>query len=311
MSQLATLRYGQSVSLVFPAFNFAGQASGPLLTPGTSPLNFGTEGYWLCYGVSATLIKPDDEEGSLPNGSDVNIQIFDVLKGENFFNYSQNYALNGAPIEHVAGKWGNPLFFNYPKVIAPGSRLMLYASQFSGNTPSQDIDSLMYVVLHCILTKEPVKNLVMQSFGRQMEDLSGEPFSFSTKFPFTVNPLLSGGQRALSSPMNSTSAFYIDAISVRNADLVPSDWIHSVDPRQQEANFYLSIKDAVSQSSFNQPDPIPLALYSGITGNRAFVPPTFFYNGQSADLITTVTNKTGADLSTNFEITYAGSVLKR
>ncbi len=295
-------------------FDFNGQASGAVLKPGLTTLQLGTEGFWAIYGLSACTC--DSDQGGLNDGTNINIQILDVLKNDYFFNYSQDYALNGAPLEHVAGKWGNVHWLDYPKIMAPGTRMMLYGSQFSGDPCNGR--SPLYVAVHAVLTREPVPNMSMGSGQSQITDASGEPFSFSTKFVFSggTNSLAVGASRTQSSPLNGRTAFFIDSITLRGNDddnIESLDWIHSVDPRRHEYEIMLGVRDSVAQSSFNQPDMVPLPLMVGLSGSREFVPPTYFEVNPGAEIVTTISNPSSlvGSLDEDMELTFAGSILKR
>ncbi len=153
MSQVPSISFAETRLYPFPVHDFNGQASGAQLTPSGFELQLGTEGYWALFGISGTMCFPGGE-GGLFDGSDININIYNITQGTWLFNQTQDYQIFGSPIEHVAGKWGNPCWFDFPKTYKPGDRLMLYASQFSGATPTDR--SPLYVMLHMVLTKEPL-----------------------------------------------------------------------------------------------------------------------------------------------------------
>src|SRR3990167_982672 len=247
MSKVPVIRYNESKTFIFPMFDFNDQATGARLTPSSRPLQLGSEGFWACYGISATMCNPQDVNLGFADGTDINIQILALNKQkyfgqQYFFTYANNFALNGAPIEHVAGKYGNPYWFNYPIILEPGSRLVLMASQFSGSTPS--CRQPLYVALHCILTKEPTPNLTMASYQHQVSDHGGKPYFLSTKFVFSGaagNNLLRGQSRTIPSPMNVKSDFLLDSITVRSAQQT-STFINTMDPRRWEPEVMFNIR---------------------------------------------------------------------
>lgn len=309
------IRFGESRILSFPMFDFNGQASSTNLTAGTTTLTLGTEGWWAIYGISATGCLGADGT-SLATGSNMNIQILDVNANKYFFTYASNWALTGAPIEHVAGKYGNPHWLGYPMIFAPGTRLLLYASQTSGSTPSTR--SPLYVALHAVLTSKPIPGATLGSFQKQTEENSGAAYAMTTKMVFSgaaANNLLLNQSRTNASPINRDLDFYVNSIVCRNSTIMSTSYQNSVDPRSQEVEILLSVRDSIAQSAFVQPDPIPVCLMAGLFGAREFSPATYFHVNPNADLVTTVVNNrniTGSPtLSTDLEITFQGSMLKR
>jgi hypothetical protein len=303
------IRKGESKIIAFPVFDFNGQAASSNLTAGSATVTLGAEGWWAVYGISATgCIGPD---GSLASGSDMNIQILDLEKNRYLFTYASNFALTGAPIEHVAGKWGNPHFLGYPWIFAPGTRLMLYASHNGQSTPTAR--SPLYVVLHAVLTDRPVEPATMGSFGRQMMDNQGEPYAMSTKFVFSGaagNNFLNGQSRTNPSPINRDLDFFINSITARYSGFTQA-YLNTVDPRVQELELLMNMRDSIAQSAFSQPDLVPISLMTGFTGAREFAPPTLFHVNPNADIVTTLKNGTGATITADVELTFQGSMLKR
>lgn len=305
--QTPQIHINESRTFIFPVFDFNGVASGAALSAGSQiPLQLGSEGYWAVYGLSATMCTTADVTG-LINGSNINIQILDIQKEKYFFAMGNNFALNGVPIEAVAGKYGNPSYFNYPRILAPGSRLLLYASQTSGFTPTTR--SPLYVAVHCVLMDKPVENMTMPSQAYDVKNHEGEPFSFNTKFGFSNNNLLVNLSRLVSSPLNAKTTFYIDSVTARSS-LLTTAFINTIDPRQQEPEILLTMRDSIAQSNYGQPDPVPLALMAGIAGCRAFVPPTCFVVNPGANLIASILNNTGSTITSDIDLTFQGTIIE-
>ncbi len=302
------ISFNESKVAAFPVYDFNGQPASSNLTALQTPLQLGNEGHWMVMGISATLCT---SASTIADGTNINIQIRDIDENKDFFTYTQAYALTGAPIEHVAGKYGNPRWFNYPRILKPGTRLVLYASHQANGTPN--LRSPMYVCLHLVLTKDPIPNLVLGSFQSQVEDNAGIPFELTTKFVLSgaaANNLLPGMTRSQQSPMNRDLDFYLNSITARSTFLTTA-YINTVDPRYAETELLCSFRDSLAQSPFVSPNPVPLSLIAGIAGAREYQPPTFFHVNPNADLVTTLVNKTGATtINTDVELTLQGAVLK-
>ncbi len=303
------IRINETRSMVFPVYDFNGQPSAPILRPGLAPLVLGTEGNWLIFGASATACPPA-AGGGLATGTNINIQIRDVDKNRDFFTYAQDWALNGAPVEHVCGKYGNPHWFNYPFFFKGGTRLMLYASQFSGNQVTDR--SPLYVVLHGVLVNNEIAGQTLGSWQKQVSDASGEAYAMTTKFLFspTGQNLAVGQSRTLTAPMSRNVEFFVDSICARSTDMT-DQYINTVDPRVHEPEILMSIRDSITQSGWNQPDPMPISLFAGISGAREFSPPTHYRVTPNADAVVTLINRTAAALDDDFELTLQGCFLKK
>ncbi len=303
------IRVFESRSMVFPLYDFNGQASLPILRPGVAPLVMGTEGNWLIYGASATTC-PAAGGGGLATGTNINIQVRDVDQGKDLFTYAQDWALIGAPIEHVCGKYGNPHWFNYPFFFKGGTRLMLYASQFSGNAVTDR--SPLYVVLHGVLVKNEIAGQTLGSWQKQVSDASGEAYAMTAKFLFNgaANNLPVGQSRTITAPMARNVEFFVDSICGRS-ELLTDQYINTVDPRQNEPEVLMAIRDSVTQSGWNTPDPMPVSLYCGIAGPRELAPPTHYRVTPNADAVITLINRTTAALDDDFELTLQGCFLKK
>lgn len=273
---------------IFPTFDFNGVASGTFNAGPGVPLTLPTDGEWVCWGVVATLLN-----GGLASGTNIDYNIYDPVRSKYWYSGGASSDGVGMPVELTAGKCGNIHYFDIPQPLAPGARLVLYASQSSGSTPSSSSPFALALLCSLVPKGLKAKDLSLESFGEAVKNRQGNMYKVKAPFNFSTTNL--ADQRSLSKqiPLNKDSALLVTGITARytpNSDK---------DPRVSENNILVQLSDSRNISRWVQPDPAPLSMIAGNFGSRIWVPPTFFLVMPGMDLVMEVTNRTGAPLTTD------------
>jgi len=272
----------------FPTFDFNGVLPETFNGGGGIPMTLPTDGSWVCWGtVASRLIGP---AGSLASGTNINVNIYDPADSRFWYSGGATNDGVGFPLELVSGKAGNLHYFDVPKILKPGHRLVLYASH--GGAAAPTANSPLYVGLICSLLPKGVdaKMLTLESFSEAVKNRDGEMYKVRANFNFFTANLADQASRKVQVPLNKEQALLVTGITARfdlNSDL---------DPRVTEPNILLQVSDSRNLSTWTQPDPAPLSAFSGNRGARIWTPATFFLVMPGMDLILEVTNRTGAAL---------------
>lgn len=327
------LEIGESRVKVFPFFDFKGLKPGFLSASGNTPggnagstlgyqepgtLKFGPEGWWKVLGMSGSTTNI--EEGGMPNLTNFNIQIHDAKTQEYWFNMDKNTDQEpsrpnlGAAVEAVAGKWGNPKFFRWPRLIAPGTELVLECVHYADVTPTGR--SPFFLVLHCqFIGNSPLNNPILRRRGDpvfipQRFDFSGAGAVDKSAAGFFINEAT---ENTIQTQLGSPADVLIDSLQVRFPENVadPTVMINSWDPRQQEYEVLLKVMGSNMDNNFYQSNPALMCLVAGQFGARNFFLPSYFKLKKDAALVTTVINNTQTSFETVMDLTYSGLLAER
>ncbi len=310
---------GETQIFQFPLFDFQGMPPGYLGPTqatingnvGTAiggPLRLGKEGWWKVWGIMGS--RCFSSSGGLTNGVNLNIQISEVGT-ENFWfnmtsdtgggNIGQGAPNLGAAIEAVAGKWGNPRKLNSPRILPPGTELILEAMHYEAFTPTGR--SPLYVALMCQLVDGPD--------DVYSPTIQGEPSYLPQVFNFDPQsggvPLDLNQNRTIETQLGSPHDYLIDSLQSRyplNADV--TNFLNSFDPRRSELEIMIQARASSTERNFYGPAPVLLCLVSGQFGARNFYMPSFFRLKSGQSLITEITNYSLTDLENKLELTFTG-----
>lgn len=313
------IQFGEARTFCFPMLDFNGIPPATLSSGGVSNLTgeypngetlvLGNEGYWKIWGISATMCNSTGG-GGLADAANISIQIYDVGTGKEFFtidtqgNQNGTNAVQAAPIEAVAGKWGNPKLFRWPKLFSPGTQLKLKAAHGGASTPTQR--SPLYVVIHAQLIKDPAPSLAN---AQEKMSFKGEPTAFAQQFVLGGAGLAFNAETSLESPLNVKNDLLITGVCVRNSNLLPTAFINSIDPRRQEVELLVNINGTVKNNPFVQPQPCPVALIASQWGARSFPILSYYKVTSPGNLKTKITNRSQSTITTDFTFTYTGLML--
>ncbi len=205
----------------------------------------------------------------------------------------------GAPVELVAGKWGNPKLLKWPKIVPPGHELYLKMVHYGNLTP--DVLCPVYVTLIAQLVSSPAA----------VEDRAyrGTPIIIPQRFDFTDTHLDLYQSKVIESQINAKGDLLLDSLCTRheNDSIVDgSEWKNSWDPRQWEQEIMLKLRGSSMQNGFLRGDPIPLSLVSGRFGARKSILPSYFKLKKGDSLIAEVMNQTETDIEEEILLTHFG-----
>ncbi len=310
---------GETQIFQFPFFDFQGMPPGYLGPTqatingnvGTAiggPLRLGKQGWWKVWGLMAS--RCFSASGGLTNGVNLNIQISDAVTNEKWFNMTSDTGGGnqgqGAPnlgvaIEAACGKWGNPRKLNSPRILPPGTELILEAAHYEAFQPTGR--SPLYVALMCQLLDGP--DDVYNPTIRGLPAYIPQVFNFDPQNGGVAMDIY--GSRTIETQLGSPHDYLIDSLQSRfplNAD--PTNFLNSFDPRRSELEIMIQSRASGSERDFYGPGPTLLCLVSGQFGARNFFMPSFFRMKAGQSLITEITNYTPTDLENKLELTYTG-----
>lgn len=315
MAQVQGTFYGESRVFGYPLIDFNGVPANTPTTPtqGNSPLQLTTEGDWLLYGHSAVMCTP--AAGGLPNNTLVNLQVVRQDTGAQLVRLGQQNSVPsanvpvGAPLEHVAGKAGDPAYFSYSLELPGGTRLVPQVVHKAAATPTGR--SPLYLVAHALLRKPDGPRIDIGSKEEQQSVYRGEWTYFTGALNYSAAaPLAVNAGDSITIPINTTQYFFIDSLWCRaaNAQLGPNS---DLNPLTQEDELLVSLKDTTNTSPFTIPGYVPLWSVFGSRAARYFHPPTLFVVRPRGSLEINVKNGPTAAVEYGLEFTIGGVLVDR
>lgn len=315
MAQIQGTFYGESRVFGYPLIDLANVPPNVPTTPtqGGSPLQLTNEGDWLLFGHSAVTCAP--ALGGLPTNTPINLQIVRQDTGAQLVRLGQQSqvpATNvplGAPLEHLAGKAGDPGYMSYSLELPAGTRLTPQVIHQAAATPTGR--SPLYLVAHALLRKPAGPKVEIGSKEEQQQVYRGEYTFFSGRLNYSPgSPLAVNAGDVVTIPINTTQYFFIDSLWCRahNATLGPVD---PLNPLTHEDELLVSLKDTSSASPFTIPGFVPLWAVFGSRAARFFHPPSLFVVRPRGSLEIQLKNGPTAPLTYSLEFTAGGVLVDR
>ena len=268
---------------------------------GAGTLILGNEGWWRIWGIMATRTQQADENLGMPDNTNINIQIFNAMTNKEWFNLDINDERTGvhnlgAPLAHVAGKWGNPKLLPSPIVCAPGQQLYIKCAHSSATTPTASVP--LYVALYAQLQSSPT--------AQETYTPRGEPIVIPLKFPFSTTNLVRNNSATLQEQLGWDGDVLISQIMVRSADIFSASFTQSISPLLISSEVMLSLKGSTQRYGFIQPTPLPMACLASQWAARPPIYPTYFRIKKGAALIASILNQSADTLTDDLELTLSG-----
>lgn len=315
MAQVQGTFYGESRVFGYPLIDLANVPPNVPTQPtqGNAPLQLTTEGDWLLYGHSAVVCTP--AAGGLPNNTLLNLQVVRQDTGAQLVRLGQQNSVPsanvpvGAPLEHLAGKAGDPAYFSYSLELPGGTRLSPQVTHKAAATPTGR--SPLYLVAHALLRKPDGPKIEIGSKEEQQSVYRGEWTYFTGALNYSAgSPLAVNAGDSLTIPINTTQYFFIDSLWCRaaNATLGPNS---ALNPLVQEDEILVSLKDTTNTSPFTIPGYVPLWSVFGDRAARFFHPPTLFVVRPRGSLEINVKNGPTAPVTYGLEFTIGGVLVDR
>jgi hypothetical protein len=316
MAEVEGIFFGESRVFAFPFMDLNGLAPNGLSQQASNqvPMQFGNEGHWNLYGLSA--MRGVEAAGGVPNNTPINLQIVRQDTGEEFFRQSNQNIPLGAPLEHVAGKAGNPGYMSYAKLMPPGVKLIPYVAQLGAATPTGRTP--LYVVAHAALVKNPTKQpapgtdlgLATQfqigSKEAQQSLYRGRYVWYHGVFNFSaLDTLAINGTRDITVPIALKEYFFCDTILCRmvNAQLGP---VSSLNPLQVEDEILMSLRDTANNAPWFTPNFAPVWTVAGSRAARYYHPPTCFVVRPAGNINLTLKNGPTSAINYRIEFSFGG-----
>lgn len=317
MAQVQGTFYGESRVFAYPLMDLKDvPANTPVTpTPGGAPLQLTNEGDWLLYGHSAVTCTA--ASGGLPDATLLNLQVVRQDTGAQLVRLAQQNpapAANipvGAPLEHVAGKAGNPGYFSYSLEVPGGTRLIPQVAHQAAATPTGR--SPLYLVAHALLRKPDGPRIDIGSKEEQQSVYRGEWTFFTGKLNYSnSSPLPVNSGDNLTIPINTTQYFFIDSLWCRSSNGSGSFYPNNeLNPLINEHELLVSIKDTSNQSPFTVPGFVPLWSVFGNMAARFFHPPTLFVVRPRGSLSIDIKNGPTAAYERPLEFTVGGVLVDK
>jgi hypothetical protein len=315
MAQVQGTFYGESRVFAYPFIDLNGVPPGVPTTPtqGGAPLQLTNEGDWLLFGHSAVTCPP--AAGGLPTGTPINLQVVRQDTGAQLVRVGQQGQTAqtnvpvGAPLEHMAGKAGDPAYMSYSLELPGGTRLTPQVTHAAAATPTGR--SPLYIVGHALLRKPAGSKIEIGSKEEQQQVYRGEYTYYTGRLNYTPGaPLAVNSGDVLTLPINTTQYFFIDSLwcRARNATLGPVD---PLNPLVHEDELLVSLKDTSNASPFTVPGFVPLWTIFGPRAARYFHPPTIFVVRPRGSLEIQLKNGPTAPLTYTLEFTVGGVLVDR
>lgn len=312
------ITFGETRVYTFPMFDFGNIPPNSLsLTneimqptdkstafPAGGTLILGDEGWWRILGIVATRTEQSDTSTGLTNGTNVNIQIFDAMTNKPWFQLDVNderagITNQGAPLEHVAGKWGQPKLLPTAIVCPPSTQLYLKALHTQATAPTASVP--MWVSIYAQLQSSPTSNENYKPVG--------EPVVMPFSFNFATTNLARNVTATREVQMDWDSDVLIDKILVRSTDVFSTSFADSWDPRRISPEILLSLKGSTQRNSFFQPTPAPLANLCNQWSARPPIFPTYFRVKKGAAVVASILNQSQSSLVDDLELTVSGLLI--
>jgi hypothetical protein len=315
MAQVQGVFYGESRIFGYPLIDLANVPPNVPTTPtqGGAPLQFTNEGDWLLYGHSA--VTCNSALGGLPDRTPINLQVVRQDTGAQLVRVGQQAQVpsqnvqRGAPLEHLAGKAGDPAYMSYSLELPGGTRLTPQVTHEAAATPTGR--SPLYIVAHALLRKPAGPKIEIGSKEAQQQVYRGEYTYFTGRLNYSAaSPLPINAGDVITLPINTTQYFFIDSLWCRakNAELGPNDPLNCL---IHEDEILCSLKDTSSVSPFTVPGFVPLWTVFGNVAARFFHPPTLFVVRPRGSLEIQIKNGPTAPLEYGLEFTVGGVLVDR
>jgi hypothetical protein len=329
MSKVTGTFYGESRVFAYPLLDFNGV---PPLTPTTpttgndqAALQLTNEGgqegsSWRIFGHSAVMCTPGN--GGLPDGTPVNLQIQrqdtqQLWVGSSAINSQPtNNADLGAPLEHLAGKAGNPAFFSYAKSVPYGTRLIPKVAHQAAATPTGR--SPLYLVAHAALSRGGPGAQKMQIGSRNFQQMQyrGEWIYYTARLPYSSSaPLAVNTGATITMPIAVRQYFFVDTLWCRAVATIDGSPVYlpldQLNPQVTEDEILVSLRDTTQRSPFTVPGYVPLWSVFGPFGARYFHPPTCFVVRPNGNLEIDIQNGPTAAIQYSLEFTIGGVLLDK
>ena len=325
MAKVTGTFYGESRIFAYPLMDFNGVQPLSPVTPtlGGSPLQLTDEGdgsSWRIFGHSAVLAT--SAAGGLPDTTPINLQIKRQDTGELWVRDSSstplpstNVAL-GAPLEHLAGKAGNPGYMSYAWEVPAGTRLVPIVAHNAAATPTGR--SPLYLAAHCALRRGPMASKIqLGSKNKQQMTYRGHWTSFTGKLTYTAGaPLPINSGDTLTIQINTTQYFFVDSLWCRavkiNTD-APNIYLpnNALNPQVFEDELLVSLRDTTQRSPFTVPGFVPLWSAFGPFAARYYHPPTIFVVRPRGNLEIDIQNGPTTEIDYSLEFTIGGVLVDK
>lgn len=325
MAKVTGTFYGESRAFVYPLMDLNGVAPFAQVTPteGGSPLQLTNEGdnsWWRIYGHSACYCTP--ATGGLASGTLFNMQIKREDTGEDMTRsarFSPNPVNNvnlGPPLEHVAGKAGNPGFMAYAWDEPAGTRLIPLVSHQNATTPTGR--SPLYMVAHASLMKNKKLAAKQQLGSKNAQQIRyrGQWRYWTGRFDFTTTSLAINGSDALTININTNQYLLIDTLwcrAVQLGEASPNVWLPNdpFNPCVSEDELLVSLSATNRETPFTTPGYVPLWTLFGQWAARYYHPPTQFIVSPKGSLEINLKNGPTAEIDYALEFTIGGCLIDK
>jgi len=318
--------FGESRLFAYPMMDFNGVAPLTPVTPTIqgAPLQLTDElgdnsTSWRIYGHSAVM--PTAAAGGLPDLTPVNLQIKRQDTGELWVRDNAQSAAPatnislGAPLEHLAGKAGNPAYMSYAWDTPAGTRLIPIVAHQAVATPTGR--SPLYLVAHATLARgNAAARVQLGSKNKQQMTYRGHWTSFTARLNYAANNLPINASDQITMQISTRQYFFVDSLwcrAITNVDAGPNIWLPNspFNPQVNEDEILVSLKDTTQRTPYTVNGYVPLWTMFGQWGSRYYHPPSMFVVRPNGNLELDIQNGPTTPITYNLEFTVGGVLVDK